>query len=172
MVCGKEFKLFRTTDKHCSLSCKAKDKKNGRVLPSKKDTAIKRELIEVKKGIDQKAMDEDMYYCWGCGNGSTGLDHSHILGVGQRKDLELDPENMNLFDRTCHDAWESGDIMRMLDLNTFEKDLEYIEVNDDKRYWDIIEKIHKLDLDPEEVSISKIVGYKKAMRVLSKMNNN
>lgn len=107
-----------------------------------KERAVKSALSEVKSSIELKAIHDNMYYCWGCGISHPGLDKSHILAVGKRKDLELDPDNMNLFCRDCHRAWESGDIRRMIALLTFEKDLRYILYNDEGYYGVIISKIH------------------------------
>jgi 5-methylcytosine-specific restriction endonuclease McrA len=99
-------------------------------------TATKKEannlvkLVELKKKITLKAIQEDMYFCWGCGKGEEGLDKSHILSVKQRKDLELDEDNINLFCRKCHVIWESGDVEKMVGLDTIEKDLAYIGEKD------------------------------------------
>lgn len=99
---------------------------------SKKETVQKQNLSLVKNRIEERAKEEEKYYCWGCGRVEQHLDKSHILSVKQRKDLELEEENMNLFCRSCHEKWESWDIVQMLDLLTFEKDLLYIQQNDER----------------------------------------
>ena len=85
-------------------------------------------LAKVKSAIRLQAHDDNKYYCWGCGKGGVGLDCSHILSVAQRKDLECDPENINLFCRECHIKWESGEEEKRKELLTYDKDMEYIEL--------------------------------------------
>lgn len=116
-------------------------KKLQSIGQSLKEKQIKEQLATLKQAIEQQAIDEGRYYCWGCGKSSTGLDKSHILSVKQRKDLELEKENINLFCRKCHNDWESGSIEKMLSLNTFEKDFEYIMQHDSTRFNAILLKI-------------------------------
>ena len=107
---------------------------------TKKEGSIKKELSIVKNKIRQDALQNDEYYCKGCG--VTGaLDCSHILSVGQFKELELDEENINLFCRTCHMNWEANDIEKMGKLLTFRKDLEYIKKHSRERYSKIVHKM-------------------------------
>ena len=94
----------------------------------------KKQLSEVKSEIEIDAQQDGRYYCWGCDKGGVALDKSHILSVRQRKDLELEKENINLFCRDCHVDWEGGSIHKMAALNTFEKDLLYIRSKDRGRY--------------------------------------
>lgn len=102
------------------------------------EAETKKKLHELKVSIEQKAIDNGAYYCWGCGVGGNSFDKSHILSVKQRKDLELDENNINLFCRDCHNAWESGDLEKMIVLNSFESDLLYIQKHDSKRYNKIL----------------------------------
>lgn len=102
------------------------------------EAETKKKLHELKASIEQKAIDNGVYYCWGCGVGGIALDKSHILSVKQRKDLELDEDNINLFCRDCHMAWESSVIEKMIVLNSFESDLLYIQKHDSKRYNKIL----------------------------------
>ncbi len=102
------------------------------------EAETKKKLHELKASIEQKAINEGLYYCWGCGKGGIALDKSHILSVKQRKDLELDEMNINLFCRDCHMAWESGDIEKMIVLESFEKDMIYLLNKDQKRYNKIL----------------------------------
>ena len=127
---------------------------------TKKESKTKDELSKLKLKIRQDATDNDRYYCWGCGNGGEGLDCSHILSVRERKDLECVEENINLFCRDCHNRWESNDIEQMFELLTFEKDLEFIRVNDTKMYTKIIYKLKEwlryLDSIEDELLYKKI----------------
>lgn len=106
-----------------------------------KEKTRKNELSRVKSEIELDAVQDGKYYCWGCGHAKGGLDKSHILSVKQRKDLELDKENINLFCRDCHTDWESWEIVRMIKLLTFEKDLEYIKSKDKGVYNKILDAI-------------------------------
>ena len=108
---------------------------------SSKQKEVSQQLSILKSNIEIEALQDSKYYCWGCGCAKGGLDKSHILSVGQRKDLELIKDNINLFCRTCHNDWESNDILRMLKLHSFEKDLQYIKENDVSRYNQIIDAI-------------------------------
>jgi hypothetical protein len=101
---------------------------------STKQTVRQQELSTLKKTIEVEALQNNEYYCWGCGQAKGGLDKSHILSVGQRKDLELLKENINLFCRTCHQTWEGGIIHKMITLNSFKKDLLFIQQYDRNRY--------------------------------------
>jgi len=123
-----------------------------------KQKTTKEELNKLKERIRQKARDEDMYYCWGCGDGSQSLDCSHILSVKQRKDLELVEENINLFCREkCHMGWESGDPKRIVVLQTFEKDFHYLFVNDSEKFWKLYFKIEEWVKGLEEKPMNIVV---------------
>lgn len=111
---------------------------------TKKERGIKEKLSDIKKSIEMDAIQEGNYYCWGCGVSKLGLDKSHILSVKQRKDLELEKENINLLCRDCHMDWESNDIERMLKLDCFVKDFEYIQLKDKARFNQILTKIIEL----------------------------
>lgn len=109
---------------------------------STKQTVRQQELSTLKKTIEVEALQNNEYYCWGCGQAKGGLDKSHILSVGQRKDLELLKENINLFCRACHMDWESGDFLRMISLLTFEKDLQLIKQYSTATYNKLLDALH------------------------------
>jgi len=91
---------------------------------------IRQKLLSILKNeIRQDAWDNGEYCCQGCGLGGVPLDCSHILSVAQRKDLELDRDNINLFCRDCHNKWESGEEEKQMELLTYKKDIEYCEAN-------------------------------------------
>lgn len=92
------------------------------------------ELSRLKFEIELEAKQHNNYFCWGCGVSVPHLDKSHILSIGKRKDLELEKDNINLFCRSCHQDWESGDIEKMGGLESFHKDMNYIKNNDRNRY--------------------------------------
>lgn len=104
-----------------------------RYIKMKKQTPkqkIRQKLLSILKNeIRQDAWDNDKYFCQGCGLAGKPLDCSHILSVAQRKDLELDRDNINLFCRECHIKWESGEEEKQMELLTYEKDREYCEAN-------------------------------------------
>lgn len=122
-----------------------KPKKNYVIRQSTKKEEIQKSLLSlVKKRVRKEAIDSDTYYCWGCGDGSQNLDCSHILSVKQRKDLELEQENINLFCRDCHNIWEHESIVKKKKLLTFDKDLEYIRNNDERVYQSLMFKISEI----------------------------
>lgn len=131
------------------------------------EAETKKKLHELKASIERKAIDNGVYHCWGCGRGGIVLDKSHILSVKQRKDLELDENNINLFCRDCHMNWESSVIEKMIVLNSFESDLLYIQKHDSKRYNKILllieeysEKMFDLIVDGTiDPKIKKLIEY-------------
>lgn len=117
-------------------------KNNSKVkIQTQKEKQVKNKLSQLKNQIREKAILENKYFCWGCGKGGVQLDCSHILSVGQRKDLELQEENINLFCRDCHSAWESNNVVKMSSLLTFKKDLDYIKEKDERRYNKLFSQI-------------------------------
>jgi ribosomal protein L37AE/L43A len=133
-------------------------------LPQQKasEAEIKHKLSILKKEIEVEAIQNNMYYCWGCGRATGfcgGLDKSHILSVGQRKDLELDKTNMNLFCRDCHTKWESWNIDKMIMLHSFEKDFNYIKEKD----WRVYNKILKMIEDRSMELFDQILDDKESV---------
>jgi len=108
---------------------------------TQKQQVIDKALQLLKESIRLDAKQSDSYYCKGCGKTERHLDCSHILSVKHRKDLELVRENINLFCRQCHIDWESGDILKMIALHSFEKDLAYMKENDPGRYNKLLDAI-------------------------------
>lgn len=119
--------------------------KNKKQLSSRQRTqkqqVVDKALQSLKESIRLDAKQDGEYYCKGCGRSEKHLDCSHILSVKHRKDLELVRENINLFCRTCHIDWESNDIVKMLKLHSFEKDLQYMKENDPGRYNKLLDAI-------------------------------
>jgi len=110
---------------------KEREVKKYYIKPKKSEIKVKSALSELKTQIELEAVQNDEYFCNGCGVSYPGLDKSHILSVGQRKDLELFKENIQLMCRTCHMKWESWNIQQMITLHCFERNLEFI------KEWDI-----------------------------------
>jgi 5-methylcytosine-specific restriction endonuclease McrA len=110
-----------------------------------KGESTHRKLLAVKKAIRLEAIANDTYFCKGCGRGDVALDCSHIIAVSQRLDLQLDKDNINLLCRSCHDIWGNGDIVKMLKLNSFKKDVEYILKHDNERFEKIMTKLQELE---------------------------
>ena len=106
-----------------------------------KQKEVQQLLHALKATITLDAIQSDQYYCKGCGNAGGKLDCSHILSVKHRKDLELVKENINLMCRDCHMDWESGNILKMLNLICFEADFVYIKANDPGRYNKLLDAI-------------------------------
>lgn len=110
---------------------------------SSREASVKNKLHNVKLQHELDAVQSDEYYCKGCGVSYLGLDKSHILSVGQRKDLETDPENIRLHCRKCHMGWESNEMSRMIILDCFEADMEYIAKHDSARLSALLTKIEE-----------------------------
>lgn len=104
---------------------------------SDKQKEINKNLAAVKRLVSLERPSE----CQGCMKNTDQLDRSHILSVAQRPDLQLDPRNINLFCRSCHEKWESGDIFKMSSLLSFTKDMRYIFDMDSVRYYKILLKL-------------------------------
>lgn len=139
-----------------------------------KRTAIKRQtneeatrknqLSKVKKEIDLTEIQNNTYFCKGCGRSYPGLDKSHILSVGLYKHLELVKENMQLMCREgslhsrsnqgCHTIWESGTMKEKMKLHCFVEN---------------IVAIHKLDYPTFNVFINEIeyLDYSKYLNIKS-----
>lgn len=127
---------------------------------TKKEAVVKNELSALKTQIDLEAIQSDSYYCSGCGVSYVGLDHSHILSVGQFKELELDRENIDLLCRDDHMAWESGEIDRQVKLLCFERYLQYIQSKSSEFYSKLLHKmsgflIYAEPTDPQAQKIRK-----------------
>lgn len=99
----------------------------------KKENSIKNELSSIKK----EAKINHGTKCEGCLKHFENLDYSHILSVGQRKDLEIDRDNKNLLCRLCHIKWESRDSDKMISLDCFYDNMKYIRKHDTKAFWKI-----------------------------------
>jgi hypothetical protein len=103
-------------------------RKSGKPIKqqTKKESGIKSQLSQVKRGIELEAVQNNEYYCKGCGRSHVGLDKSHILSVGQYKQYELIKANIQLLCRDCHIIWESGTIEQQMKLHCFVDNLQFI----------------------------------------------
>lgn len=127
---------------------------------SQKQIVVDKALQTLKESIRLDAKQDGTYFCKGCGKTEKHLDCSHILSVKHRKDLELIRENINLFCRTCHIDWESGDIIKMIALHSFEKDLAYIKANDVGRYNKLLDAIIYLVVHIDVIGVSSQISIK------------
>lgn len=110
----------------------------------KKKTTQQAKEIKIKNTLSslKKKAKEDAYLagneCEGCLKRIfQTLDYSHILSVGQRKDLENDKDNKNMLCRSCHSKWESNNAEQMTSLACFNKNMKYIREKDTERFWKI-----------------------------------
>lgn len=100
-----------------------------------KEAVVKKRLSDVKKEIEEEAIQNDEYYCKGCGVSHMGLDKSHLLSIGQYKHLELIRRNIQLLCRKCHIIWEGRNLAEMIQLHCFFdnmliiKDLDVVAYN-------------------------------------------
>ncbi len=109
---------------------------------SSKEAKLKRELVKVYSEVDEKAWDEEMWYCWSCGRGQP-LSHSHACSRGQDKELMLDKDNIFLQCIDCHDAWENRVWKKIVKFRNLRDMLFYVLNHDDKQFWKLIEGINK-----------------------------
>lgn len=120
----------KITDETDEVVLKYPNKSKGRKSPlrqqTKKEAGIKSALSVLKTSIELEAVQNNEYYCQGCGAAACGLDKSHILSVGQFKSLELVKENIQLMCRECHRIWESGTIEEQMQLYCFVQNLHFI----------------------------------------------
>jgi hypothetical protein len=110
---------------------------------TKKEQGIKGQLSRLKTSIRLESVQENQYYCCGCGKASPILDCSHILSVGQFKHLELVKENIQLMDRDCHRVWESGTISQQMNLLCFSSNLVFIYCYDTTTFNKFITRIEE-----------------------------
>lgn len=116
---------------YCTSHTIVKTKNKKRTQQKINQSEITIQLKELKNTTKQK----HGTLCEGCGKHHSFLDYSHILSVGQRKDLELDPENKNLLCRSCHQDWESWDMEKIFNLNCVDYNLAYIRKSDEQTFW-------------------------------------
>lgn len=108
-----------------------------------KEAGVKSSLSTLKNKIRLDAVQNNEYYCQGCGSGQIDLDCSHILSVGQYKHLELVKENIQLMCRKHHDIWESGEIWDQLQLNCFAMNLIWVYRHDQQKFSRYITRIEE-----------------------------
>lgn len=99
-----------------------------------KEASVKSKLSLVKQEIRLEAIQNNEYYCKGCGTANDVLDCSHILSVSMFKHLELVKENIQLLCRMCHRVWEGSYIWEKMELLCFEENLEFIKHHDLQSY--------------------------------------
>ena len=109
-----------------------------------KEAGVKSKLSILKREIEMEAVQNNEYFCKGCGISKAGLDKSHILPVGQFKHLELVKENIQLLCREDHIIWESGTIDMQMNLNCFVDNVCFIHIYDKVQYQKFITRIETL----------------------------
>ena len=127
---------------------------------TRKESGIKSQLSIVKRNIELEAVQNNEYYCKGCGCSHIGLDKSHILSVGQFKHLELVKENIQLLCRDCHKIWESSPIEQQLKLHCFIDNIIFIYFYDKTTYNKFITRIKEYKtflLDEERKQVNAIL---------------
>lgn len=115
-----------------------------------KDAGIKRVLSIVKSEIENDALQNDEYYCQGCGRADGALDKSHLLSVGKFKHLELVKENMQLMCRKCHNKWETGVIATMIELLCFVENMKIIRTLDHSAFLHLSNKLQEYEQTREK----------------------
>lgn len=135
---GKEEKAIEVVNNSEKNVSKTVSKKKSTIASvSKKNALVKAEMTKMKK--EAKSIEQP---CEGCLSHKGVLDYSHILSVGQRKDLELHPENKNMLCRECHQKWESWDPSKMITLSCFYNNMRFIYKHDTQRFWRVYFKFN------------------------------
>lgn len=151
----------RVTEETDTVITRTLEKKRKPVRQqTKKESGIKSQLSLVKKEIELEAVQNNEYYCQGCGSSHVGLDKSHILSVGQFKHLELVKANIQLLCRSCHMVHESGTIEQQINLHCFISNIIFIYFYDTTQYNKFITRLeeHKTFLfDHEKQVIDSIL---------------
>jgi 5-methylcytosine-specific restriction endonuclease McrA len=75
--------------------------------------------------------------CEGCAQYFASLDSSHKVPRSQSLALYDNPENIRLLCRDCHNKWEHGAVLQMIELRCFDQDMKYLFENDVERFWKI-----------------------------------
>lgn len=105
---------------------------------SNKKAAVEKELRVVYKKIDN----DREPICEGCGRGDVPLSHSHLLSQYFRQDLITEEENIRLHCfgnyNSCHDKWERGAPVDLIEMKDFKENLEYIKEVDRGAYNKIV----------------------------------
>jgi hypothetical protein len=118
-------KVTEETDHEVDLSRFRKSPKPVKQQTSR-EAVVKGKLSQIKRDIELEAVQNNEYFCNGCGRSHVGLDKSHILSVGQYKQYELIKANIQLLCRDCHKIWESGTIEEQMSLLCFVDNLQFI----------------------------------------------
>ena len=127
---------------------KLKPKKNKKPLKQRTDKQKEYEekLRKSYEEFDQIMIDNDSWYCRGCGK-AENLSHSHIIRQSWCKNNNLeylcfDHRNITLHClSSCHQKWESGVIEWMVQLNDFWYNLEFIRTISEQEYQKIYQKL-------------------------------
>ena len=140
----------------CNTARLSSDKKKTPIKKTKikqkssKQAAKDARYSKVKMRLIKEAIDDESYYCRGCGN-THSLSLSHLIRRSRRSDLVDVEENMTFHclvrddgSKGCHDRWES--ITGMTDLKDFDKNMSIVLRLDPEGYWIIIHKLRDLGI--------------------------
>lgn len=108
---------------------------------STKGAKQEREISKTKTEIKLAALDGGFCECEGCGNFFDTIDASHIVPVSQSSVLASDPANITLLCRECHQRFENGTVLEMIELKCLVPDLKYMLRHDKARFWNIFDRI-------------------------------
>ena len=114
-----------------------KKAKNPIPKVSSKQGKINNEFEKLKAQIEH---DRDPW-CESCGS-PNNLDPSHLIPKSKRKDLFLDPNNISVQCRSCHEALEHLDVFKIRKFRNLNKILEYIESVDSARFIHVTDKLY------------------------------
>lgn len=119
-----------------------KEKKKVVTNQALQEKKIKSNLSRLKREAKIKYVEESNGVCEGCRKIRGVLQYSHIISVGQRKDLELHPQNHNMLCQKCHEDWESYDPEKLSKLSVFYSNMRFIREHDTEKFWKIYYKFN------------------------------
>jgi hypothetical protein len=133
----KKFTQVKESNSLDKIPLVRKTRKAIRKISSKK-SVVEKELRIVYRKIDQ----ERDPVCEACGRGDRPLSHSHLLSQYFRHDLITEEENIRLHCfgnyNYCHEKWERGAPVDLIEMNDFKENLEYIREVDRGAYNKIV----------------------------------
>lgn len=111
-------------------------------------------VAEMKRELKEDAAEGEFVQCQGCSRHFKGIDASHKVPLSQSIALSAEAKNVTLLCRDCHNKWEHGTVMQMIELECFVEDMHYLFDMDPERFW----KIFYRCLDEFEKTGNKKLG--------------
>lgn len=97
-------------------------------------------VAEMKRELKEDAAEGAFVECRGCYMYFKGIDASHKVPLSQSIALSAEAKNVTLLCRDCHNKWEHGTVMEMIELKCFVDDMHYLFDMDPERFWKIFHR--------------------------------